>query len=119
MDKEIVLKDEDFGKKYSGKYVFRSIGWGLVNRISAECTKVEPASQMTTVDVKALNAKMIMATLIIKPDAIKLEHLLDESDKGLPPVLGEFLMMVTDLVNGYGPEQRSELKKLKEQWDLE
>jgi len=116
---EFELKKEDFGSEYAGKYTFVGIGWGGVNRISGECTKVEPASRRSETDIKMLNARLIMATLLEKPKIITLNHLLDETSNGLPPGLGDLFMAATDKVNGYGREERERVKKLKEQWDLD
>lgn len=116
---EIVLKEEDFGKQYAGKYVFVGISWGASNRITGECTKVNPLTKTSIVDIKQLQARMLIATLVEKPRIITLAHLLDESVNGLPPALGEILMSATDKVNGYSMKERDELKKLKERWDLE
>ena len=116
---EIELKDEDFGKKYSGKYLFVGMGWAASNRISGECTKVHQLTKTSVVDMKQLQAKMLMATLIKKPSIITMEHLLDESANGLPPALGELLMAAADKVNGYTSKERQELKNLKKRWDLE
>jgi len=112
--KEIEL-DERFGKEYKGKYLFEGISWGISNRLTAECTKVNPVTRQSIVNLKELQAKMLIATLIEKPKIITLEHLMDETSKGLPTALGEVLMAVADKVNGYSVEDREELKKLKGQ----
>jgi len=116
---EIELKDKDFGSKYSGKYVFIPLSWGSSNRISGECTKIDAATKRSSVDIKMLQARMVMATLIEKPKIITLEHLLDESSDGLPVALGELLMAASDKVNGYSKEDREALKNLKTRWGLE
>lgn len=116
---EIDLSSEDFGKAYAGKYTFVGISWGTSNRITGECTRVNPISKMSTIDIKELQARMLMATLIEKPKIITMQHLLDESANGLPPALGELLMAAADKVNGFSGKEREELKKLKEQWDLD
>jgi len=116
--KEIEL-GEQFGKEYKGKYIFAGISWGISNRLTAECTKVNPVTRQSIVNLKELQAKMLMATLIEKPKVITLEHLMDETSKGLPTVLGELLMSIADKVNGYSVEDREELKKLREQLGLE
>lgn len=119
LEKRIELKEEDFGKKYSGEYLFVSMGWGATNRLAAECTKINPANKQTLIDMKMLNARTLMATMLKKPKIMTLEHLLDETSEGLPPALGEFLMTVADYVNGYSVEERVKLKNLKEQWNLD
>ena len=116
---EIDLKDKDFGSKYAGKYVFIPLSWGSSNRISGECTKIDAATKRSSVDIKTLQARMVMATLIDKPKIITLEHLLDESSNGLPVALGELLMAAADKVNGYSTEDRETLKNLKVRWGLE
>jgi len=118
MEKRIEL-DDRFGSQYKGEYLFVSISYGRSNAITAECTKVHPLGQRTEIDVKTLNAKMVLATLIKKPKIITLEHMVDESSNGLPTALGELLMAATDYVNGYSPKERDRTKKLKEQWGLE
>ena len=115
----IELKEEDFGKEYKGKYVFIGISWGSSNRITGECTMVNPASRISSVDIKQLQARMLIATLIEKPKIITLDHLMDESKNGLPPALGELLMAAADKVNGYSTKDREEVKNLKERWGLE
>jgi len=117
LEKRIKLGNQ-FGSEYEGEYLFLTIGWAMYNRLSAECTKVIPELQIADVNLKELNAKIMMATLIKKPKIITLAHLVDESEKGLPPALGEILMAATDYVNGYSPKQREEVKNLKEQFGL-
>lgn len=120
MDKlEIELKNKDFGSKYAGKYVFIALSWGTSNRISGECTKINAVTKKSSVDIKTLQARMVMATLVEKPKSITIEHLLDESSNGLPVALGELLMAAADKVNGYSSEDREALKNLKVQWGLE
>jgi len=116
---EIDLKEKDFGSKYKGKYVFVGISWGISNRITGECTTVNPLTRKSIVNIKDLQAKMLIATLIEKPDVITLEHLMDEGKNGLPSALGEVLMAAADKVNGYSSKDREEVKNLKERWGLD
>jgi len=116
--KEIEL-GEQFGKEYKGKYIFAGISWGISNRITAECTKINPVTRQSIINLKELQARMLMATLIEKPKIITMEHLLDETNKGLPIALGEVLMTVADSVNGYSAKDREEIKKLKQRCHLE
>jgi len=120
LERSLEIKiDDHFGKEYQGKYLFVGISWGVSNRITAECTKVNPVSRQSVIDLKTLQARMLMATLVQRPKIITLEHLLDETKKGLSPALGELLMAAADKVNGYSKEDREEVKKLKQRWGLE
>jgi len=76
-------------------------------------------TRQSIVDLKTLQARILLATLLEKPKVITMEHLLDETSKGLPAELGELLMAIADKVNGYSKKDREELKKLKLQCGLE
>jgi len=117
--KRVIELDDRFGKQYKGKYVFSGISWGISNRIGAECTKINPVTRQSIVNLKELQARLLIATLIEKPKIITLEHLLDETSNGLPLALGELLMMFADSVNGYSAKDREEIKKLKQRCHLE
>ena len=118
MRKEVKL-DNYFGKEYSGKYVFQTISWATSNRITGDCTSVDPVSRRSSVDLKRLQALMLDATMIERPKEITLDLLMsEEPDKGLPPALGDLLMSLADKVNGYGDEDRDQAKKLRKQWGL-
>lgn len=111
--------DDRYGRQYKGEYVFGPISWGQMNRITSECTKIHPVTRTSVVDIKTLNARVLLATLKEHPKCITLGHLLDESVNGLPSALGEILMAAADKVNGYTARDRDEVKKLKERWGLE
>lgn len=117
MKKEIILKEEDFGKEYSGKYVFESLSWGTANQITSDCTKIDPVSRKSSIDLRKLQAEMLFATLIEKPSCLTVAKLTEKN--GIPVALGEFLMSVADQVNGYSEEDRDRIKKLKQRCSLE
>jgi len=101
------IKDEvgeEYGKKYKGKYVYRSISWGKQNTLTEQCTRYSPGGQ-SRIDMKLLQAKLVMATLREAPKAITLSHLVDESDNGLPAGLGSRMMQIVDKVNNIQPEE--------------
>jgi hypothetical protein len=114
--KEIELKPEDFGREYAGKYVFETLSYGTSNKISSDCTSIEPTTRKTNIDLRELNARMLDAVLVERPNSITLETL--RSKDGIPAALGEFLSEIADLVNGYSPEDRERLKKLKQRFGL-
>jgi len=95
---------EEYGKKYKGKYVYRSISWGKQNSITEQCTKYMPGGK-TRVDMKLLQAKLVMATLRESPKVIRLSHLIDESDNGLPVALGSKIIQLVDKVNSVQSEE--------------
>lgn len=117
MKKEITLEDSDFGKVYSGKYVFETISWGTSNQITSDCTTIEPASKKSSVDLQKLQARMLDATLIERPNSVTLDKL--QSKDGIPVAMGELLMQLADAVNGYSSEEQEKLKKLKQRFGLE
>ena len=118
MQKELKL-DGTFGKEFSGTYVFQSITWAVSNKITSECTMLNPLTRITAIDLKKLQAMTLDATMIKRPNSITIEVLMDEDTKtGLPLPLGELLMAMADSINGYGEEDRDSLKKLKRQWGL-
>jgi len=117
LEKKIEL-DSRFGKEYKGKYVFQSITWGASNEITSSCTSINPLTKQSKIDLNRLQALMLDATMIERPSAITLEKLMDLKD-GIPMSLGELLMAVADKVNGFGSKEREELKKLKQQWNLD
>ena len=119
MEKELKL-DEQFGKQFKGTYVFKAISWAVSNRITSECTQLNPITRQTSIDLKKLQAMTLDASMVKRPSNVTLTMLEDENtETGLPLALGELLMAMADKVNGYGQEDRENLKKLKRQWGLE
>jgi len=117
LEKKIEI-DSRFGKEYKGKYVFQSITWGRNNEITSDCTSINPLTKQSKVDFRKLQGLMLDATMIERPSAITLEKLMDLKN-GIPMALGELLMSAADYVNGFGTKEREELKKLKQQWNLD
>lgn len=117
MRKELVLKPEDFGKEFAGKYVFETLSYGTSNQISSDCSTIDPLTRKTKIDLRELNAKMLDATMTERPNSITLETL--RSKDGIPAVLGDFLSQVADYVNGYSEEERDRLKKLKQRFGVD
>lgn len=95
---------EEYGKRYKGKYVYKGISWGKQNAISQQCTRSVPGGT-TRVDMKLLQAKLLLASLRDGPKCITLSHLMDESDNGLPAGLGSRMMKLADKVNGISTEE--------------
>ena len=116
MKKEIQLKSEDFGSEYAGKYVFETLAWGALNQITSDSTKLDPVSRKGSVDIKQLNAKILDATMTVRPPTITFDTLI--SSEGIPAPLGEFLMTIADEVNGGSKEEQERLKKLKQRCGL-
>lgn len=102
---------EEFGKEYKGKYRYRTISWGQHNKISGECTSLNPVTRQTIVNFKRLQARLLMASLIEYPKKISLALLLDETSNGLPIGLGNRMMRLADQVNGFSPQGQEEIKK--------
>ena len=114
--KEIILKEEDFGSEFAGKYVFESIAWGTANQISSDCTKIDPIGRRSSIDLKELQARMLDVTLVERPKSITLDRL--TAKDGIPVALGEFLISIADQINGYSEEDRDRIKKLKQRCGL-
>jgi hypothetical protein len=90
--------DEQFGKEYSGTYVFQEISWAKRNRIIQKHTRYHPVSgQVVKSDYVAIQAETIWASLREQPvnQPISLEKLLSEED-GVPIELGELFSKVTN-----------------------
>jgi len=117
LEKKIEI-DGKFGKEYKGKYTFQSITWGRSNEITSDCTSINPLTKQSKIDLRRLQGLMLDATMIERPSVITLEKLLSLKD-GIPMSLGELLMAVADKVNGFGSKEREEVKKLKQQWNLD
>lgn len=114
------IDKEYFGKEYEGKYIFHSISWAKSNEITSNCTATNPLTRQTIVNLKKLQALTLDAVMIERPKAITLDVLMSEdADKGLPLALGELLMSMADIVNGYSQSERDQIKKLKGKWGLE
>ena len=102
---EIVdIVGDEYGKRYKGRYVYRSISWGKQNSITEQCTRYIPGGK-TRVDMKLLQAKLVLATLREGPKVIGLAHLIDESDNGLPAALGSKMIQLVDKVNSIQVEE--------------
>jgi len=102
---------DEYGKQYKGEYVYKSISWGKQNSITERCT-VFLSSGGSKINLKRLQAMLVLATLRQSPKVITLSHLMDESDNGLPVGLGSRIMKLVDQVNGL---QSEEVKNLDEQ----
>jgi len=103
LEKTIKIGDQ-FGKKYAGKYVFKSISWGKTNRLTEDCTSYDRQGRPKT-NLKMLSAKLLLATLRECPQVITYSHLMDESDNGIPSGLGQLLSKHADQVNSDTPEE--------------
>jgi hypothetical protein len=117
MKKEIELKKEDFGEEFAGQYVFESIAWGTANQISSDCTKIDPITRRSSINLRELQGRMLDATMTVKPKSITLDRL--TAKDGIPVALGEFLISVADQVNGYSDEDRDRIKKLRQRCGLD
>jgi len=108
LDEKVDIVGEEFGKRYRGKYVYKGISWGRQNAITQACTVTEPNGR-TRINMKLLQAKLLLASLRDSPKIITLSHLLDESDNGLPAGLGSRMMKMADKVNGISVEEEKNL----------
>jgi len=95
---------DEYGKQYKGEYVYKSISWGKQNAITERCT-VFLSSGGSRINLKRLQAMLVLATLRNCPKVITLSHLVDESDNGIPSGLGSRIMKLVDKVNSIQPEE--------------
>jgi len=98
MRKETVQIDEQFGREYAGKYVFKEISWAKRSRIIQKHTKYNKMTgNVLSSDYVAIQAETIYASLKEQPEPnpITLEKLLSEED-GVPIGLGELFSKVVN-----------------------
>ncbi|MEM3357185.1 MAG: hypothetical protein QW166_05090 [Candidatus Bathyarchaeia archaeon] len=113
MRTEKVIIGEEFGKEYSGRYVFSEISWAKRNRIIQKYTQYsQHTGQVVASDYVAIQAETIMASLKEQPPnkPITLEKLLSE-ENGVPIGLGELFSQIVNRLNSISVEETAFLSE--------
>ena len=103
---KVEIKDQ-FGKEYSGTYVFSEITWARRSRIIQKHTKYHPKTgQVVKSDYVAIQAETVNASLKEQPkgNPITLERMLSD-EEGIPVGLGELVSKVVNKLCGVTPAE--------------